>query len=138
MIGPWKKKRKPETAAAALPKCPKEDPSSLGNVLIDLGVVTRDELDSVLARQKALGEGLLGVLVCEHGLCTTRDVARAMEIQAQMREGRAAEATLGFQSAATEEMSTVSKQLSDTIRGARIKARARGEKTGLFLLKPAS
>lgn len=130
-----KKKPLPETRSA--PLSPGEDPSSLGNVLVDLGVLTPEQLHRVIVRQRSIGEGVLGALACEAGFCTLRDVAKAMEIQASMRDGKQAEAAIGFQGAATEEMSATAKQLSDTIQGARLKARARGEKTGLFLLKSA-
>lgn len=112
---------------------PEDDPSSLGNVLVDLGVISLDQLQSVVARQRLQGEGLLGSMLCEAGLCTTRDVARAMDIQARMREGRKAEAGLGFLSAATEEMSATAKELSDILKN----RRKPGAKPGLSLLRRA-
>lgn len=128
------RKKKHDIASKFKPLSPADDPSSLGNVLIDLGVITRDQLQSVLARQRTAGEGLLGSMICEAGLCTTRDIARAVEIQARMREGREAEASLGFLSAATEEMSATAKELSDIIKK---RPRGLGPKPGLSLLKRA-
>ncbi len=141
MTSLWKKITTSDPVVIDGPKLtpPSLDPSSLGNILIDLGVISFSELQQVLARQKVIGEGVLGALACEAGYCTTRDVAKAMEIQASMREGREAEAAIGFLGAATEEMSAQAKKLSDTIRGARIRAHERGEKTGLLLLlRPTS
>jgi len=64
----------------------KEDRTSLGNILLDWGLVSRDQLDHAIYEQKTLkGDALLGKLLIANGFCTETDIVEAMVAQASLR-----------------------------------------------------
>lgn len=118
-------------------RSPGDDPTSIGNVLITLGALTRDQLAEALSKQET-GEAVkLGGVVCELGFCTIAEVEKAVELQDQMRNGTPAEASVATLEATTGEMKKNAEKLAGLIDRARAKARENGEKTGLFLFRPA-
>lgn len=108
-------------------------PSNLGSVLVTMGLLTQEQLEVAMARS-----GRLGDAVCELGFCTADDVSRAVAIQEQMRQGTTADAAMAMLTAATAGMRANTERIADSLKGARLKARASGEKTGVFLLRHAS
>lgn len=67
-------------------KSTKEDPTSLGNVLLELEIVTREQLDQALEDQQTLrGDDLLGRLLIANGACTEEEITMAMSAQASLR-----------------------------------------------------
>ena len=52
----------------------------LGDVLLERGVVNREELDKALAKQQADG-GLLGQIFIQLGFCTEQEIALALTAQ---------------------------------------------------------
>jgi hypothetical protein len=64
----------------------KDDPTSLGNVLLELGIITQEQLDHALKEQETLrGDDLLGRLLIASGACTEEEVMMAMSAQESMR-----------------------------------------------------
>jgi hypothetical protein len=67
-------------------KTPNEDPTSLGNILIEWEVITKDQLNHALKEQEHLrGDDLLGRLLIASGACTEDEVGAAMSAQSSMR-----------------------------------------------------
>ena len=60
------------------------DPSSLGNVLMELGYVTQEELDRVLDLQTTL-DSLMGSLLLSEGVISEKQLRQATEIQQGLR-----------------------------------------------------
>lgn len=68
-------------------KEPKEDPTSLGNILLEWGVITKDQLKQALEEQQHLrGDALLGRLLIAAGACGEDEIRTAMSAQISMRE----------------------------------------------------
>lgn len=64
----------------------REDPTSLGNILLEWDVITPTQLDDALQQQETLrGDDLLGKLLIASGACTEEEVTTAMSAQASMR-----------------------------------------------------
>lgn len=64
----------------------KDDPTSLGNVLLELEIITQEQLDHALQEQETLrGDDLLGRLLIASGACTEEDITTAMSAQESMR-----------------------------------------------------
>lgn len=67
-------------------KGPKEDPTSLGNILLEWEVISAQQLDDALKQQETLrGDDLLGRLLIASGACSEEEVTTAMSAQASMR-----------------------------------------------------
>lgn len=67
-------------------KGPKNDPTSLGNILLEWEVVTKDQLDQALKEQETLrGDDLLGRLLVASGACSEDEINTAMSAQSSMR-----------------------------------------------------
>jgi len=65
---------------------PKEDPTALGNILLEWGLVDQEELNIALEEQRSLrGDDLLGKLLIANGACAEEDIEVAMSAQASMR-----------------------------------------------------
>lgn len=64
----------------------KDDPTSLGNVLLALEIITQEQLDHALQEQETLrGDDLLGRLLIASGACTEDEVTMAVSAQESMR-----------------------------------------------------
>lgn len=69
-----------------------QDPTSIGSILMKMGVVTRAQVEEVMEEQIRLREdALLGKLLVAKGYCTNEQFDLAMEAQRLIREGTGAE-----------------------------------------------
>ena len=85
------------------PKDPQGDPTSLGNLLIDWEIITKDELEYALREQATLrGDDLLGRLLVANGACTEDDINMAMSAQASMRAANKRECAMAVADLAIE------------------------------------
>lgn len=67
-------------------KGPKDDPTSLGNILLEWEVIEKEDLERALREQETLrGDDLLGRLLVASGACSDDEVNAAMSAQASMR-----------------------------------------------------
>jgi hypothetical protein len=65
---------------------PKSDPTSLGNVLLELDIITEEDLELALREQETLrGDDLLGRLLIANGACTEEEISMAMSAQESLR-----------------------------------------------------
>ena len=63
-----------------------EDPTSLGNILLEWGIITREALERALKEQQTLrGDDLLGRLLVAGGACTEHEINAAMSAQKGLR-----------------------------------------------------
>ena len=122
-------KKRPEKYAAAA-----EDPSSIGNILLKMGVITPHQLTNAVGQKIKFDEALLGTLLKQLGYVNGKDIALALKIQNEMREGSALNAELDVLQVKMDESATRVKQLATCISDARKRRRARGEKSGVFLI----
>jgi hypothetical protein len=120
------------------PEAPKtSDPfreeSSIGNVLLRMKKISREQLITALGVQARTNEHLLGALLVEIGAVSALDVARALEIQAKMRSGDRASAEMDLLDAVMAESVECNQALDEAIEHRKANARERGEQTGAFL-----
>ena len=115
---------------------PFSDASTLGNVLLRMQKITRDQLHYALGVQARTNEHLLGALLVEQGCLNQLDVAKALEIQHSMRTGGRATAELLLLDAAMDESAAVQADLGQAIDQRRAAVRGRGDDTGPFLAHP--
>lgn len=67
---------------------PTEDPTSIGVILLNMGAVTKEQLEEVIEEQRRLREdALLGRLLIARGYCTQEQFNIAMAAQKSMRNG---------------------------------------------------
>lgn len=109
------------------------DATGIGSLLVKLGKVSPTQLEHALSEQKDAGDALLGATLRRLGYATAFDVALAMKIQADLRDGRQVHAELDVLQAKVEETEASARALSHAIARARSKRRARGESSSLFL-----
>jgi len=66
---------------------PKDDRTSIGNVLLDMGVITQDQLEhAVGVQEQSTVDELLGMILVHHNFCSRADVEAALSAQATLRE----------------------------------------------------
>lgn len=123
---------------ASLPKNPFEDPSSIGNILLSLGRITTDDLYTAVGQQAQFNDALLGSLLCQLGLATGSDIAKAMVIQEKMRSGHAVQAELDVLESKLTEAADGGRKLSQAIEAKKQERRDRGDSSGLFLVTATS
>ena len=67
----------------------KDDPTSLGLVLVEMGVITEDQLREAVERQEnSTLEQLLGAVLVHEGFCKKEDIEAAISAQESMRRGK--------------------------------------------------
>jgi hypothetical protein len=67
----------------------KDDPTSLGNVLVELGLITPKQLaDAVERQENSTIEQLLGAVLVHQGYCSKHDIETAMSAQKGLRKGK--------------------------------------------------
>jgi hypothetical protein len=67
-------------------KTPAEDPTSLGSLLLEWEVITKEQLEAALDEQRTLrGDDLLGRLLVASGACSQDEIEIAMSAQKSMR-----------------------------------------------------
>jgi len=84
-------------------KGPKDDTTSLGNILLEWGLITREQLERALKEQETLrGDDLLGKLLVAGGACTHEEIDMAMSAQASLRAGGKAKRAMAVADLALE------------------------------------
>lgn len=69
-------------------KAPRDDPSSIGNILLRMGLVTQEQLDAIKLEQETMREDLLmGNLMVVKGWITKEQLEVALAAQKGMRTG---------------------------------------------------
>jgi hypothetical protein len=72
-----------------------KDDASLGNVLIEMGVITERQLREAVERQENSSlEQLLGAVLVHQGYCSKEDVEAALSAQKSLRSGKRVKAAL--------------------------------------------
>lgn len=123
---------KPEASTASLVN-PFAEPSSIGNVLMRMQKITREQLLKAVGVQARTNEHMLGALLIETGAVSPLDVAKALEIQAKMRSGDRASAELDMLDAVMAESAECNRALDAAIAKRKANAVESGEHTGSFL-----
>lgn len=129
-----KKAKKHDSTHVAPRKDPFEDPSSIGNVLLKLGKISHEQLLRAIGQRAQFDEMLLGALLKQLGYVSEWDIAQALKIQAEMRQGNPLTAELDVLQSKMDESAAGASELSRRIRNVRATRRQRGEKSGLFLV----
>ena len=76
---------------------PKDDTTSIGSILLNMGVITREQLDVAVRTQRCLHtDTLLGVLLVHEGYCTKEELEEAIDTQISMRNGHKANRAIAF------------------------------------------
>lgn len=120
-------------APPALADNPFAEPTSIGNVLLRMQKITREQLLKAVGMQARTNEHMLGALLIETGAVSPLDVAKALEIQAKMRSGDRAAAELDMLDAVMAESAECNRALDAAIANRKAKAVESGEHTGAFL-----
>lgn len=69
-------------------KAPKDDPSSIGNILLRMKLVTRDQLNAITEEQRHMREDhMMGNLMVAKGWITREQLELALAAQQGMRTG---------------------------------------------------
>lgn len=118
------------------PPSPFDDPASIGNILLTLGKITKEQLFAAVGRQAQFNEALLGALLREMGVINADDIAQAMKIQEKMRKGDELAAALDVLDAKTADFKKCQDELRGAIDKSKQRRRDKGEESGLFLLPP--
>jgi hypothetical protein len=111
---------------------PFKDESTVGNILMRLHKVTREQLLQAVGVQSRTNEHLLGALLIELGYCTPADVAKALTIQAKIRCGDRAAAALDMLDDVVAEAEGLSTQLANAIQARRSRVRQHRQNTDAF------
>lgn len=65
---------------------PKDDPTSIGSILVKMGAISEEELQAAVEEQSNLSiEHLLGKLLVANGICSAEQVEVAVAAQRDMR-----------------------------------------------------
>lgn len=120
------------------PKNAFDDPSSIGNILVNLGRISRDELHAAIGQQAQFNDALLGALLCQRGVTTGDDIAKALQIQEKMRAGDTVAAELDVLETKLSECAASGRELSRVIASKKQIRRDNGESSGLFLVTATS
>lgn len=115
-------------------KSPFSDDTTLGNILMKMRVLTRDQLLSAIGRKAQHDDMLLGALLKEMGFVTDEQVARALTIQAKLRKGDAGEAAMELMELRLEQFGAREEELTRQIEKQKREQRDRGEATGVWLV----
>ncbi len=115
---------------------PFHDATTLGGVLMRMKKITKEQLHQAIGVQARTNEHLLGALLIEQGCVTQLDVAKALEIQHNLRSGDRADAELCLLEATLDETAEAQADLNRAIERRRAVVRSRGEDTGAFLAYP--
>jgi hypothetical protein len=130
--------RTKKTAAAERPANAFDDPSSIGNILVHLGRVTPQELYAAIGQQAQFNDALLGTLLCQRGVTTNADIARALEIQQKMRSGNELQAELDILEAKLFEAADSGRELSKAIETKRTERQEKHGRPEIFLVPVAA
>jgi len=64
---------------------PKDDPTSIGNILLSMGVVTREQLIAIREEQAMEEDRRMGMMLVRKGWCTEEQLDVALAAQKTMR-----------------------------------------------------
>lgn len=112
------------------------DPACIGRLLMRLGKISSEQLESALGAQSQANDALLGVTLRQMGFVNDMDVALAMRIQAEMRQGRRVHAELDVLESKVEETEAGARVLAQAIDDVRRRRRERGEDSRVTFLSP--
>jgi hypothetical protein len=113
---------------------PFDDVTSIGNLLIKMRVITREQLLLAVGRKANHDDMLLGVLLKELGFCTDEQVAAALTLQAKMRSGDAGDAAMTLMEMRLDEYGRGEDRIKEAIESRKAAQRERGENSGLWIL----
>lgn len=66
----------------------RDDETSLGSILVELEIITEDQLKQALERQeRSTIEQMLGMILVHDGVCTKEEIELALSAQKSMRHG---------------------------------------------------
>ena len=111
-----------------------DDHSSIGNVLMRLGKITKDQLLKAVGQKAQFDDHLLGALLKQLGFVGDADIAMAMKIQAEMRCGREAHAELYVLDAKVAESRAGAEELRNAIAATKTRRRQHGENSKVIFL----
>ena len=80
----------------------RDEPTTIGELLLAMGAVTEAQLDLAIHDHKAETPRLLGEVLVEYGFCSPKDVQRALTAQEQMRKGGTSEHAMVYAELALE------------------------------------
>lgn len=128
--------RKTVARATQMPQSPFQDEATIGNILMQMRVLTREQLLAAIGRKAHHDDMLLGVLLKELGFCTDEQVAKAMLIQAKLRKGDRAEAALELMESRLDSFSAGEARITEAIECARERSREnnKSEGTGVWIV----
>lgn len=96
---------------------PRSDETSIGNIMITIGMIEKPQLDVILKRQSECGPDVqFGDVVVAMGICDHDDIGRVMDLQKQMRNGYTAVASMTALELHTERYSETARKLSDIVK----------------------
>jgi hypothetical protein len=119
-------------------RSPFDDETTIGNILMRMRVLTKDQLVVAIGRKAHHDEMLLGALLRELGFVTDEQVAKALLIQAKLRKGDAADAAMELMEMRLEAFGKREDQLTEEISHSREEHRGNGDPSGLWLLPAVS
>jgi hypothetical protein len=125
----------PETAVVASRSTnPFDDNTSIGNLLIKMRAITKEQLLTAIGRKSHHDDMLLGVLLKELGFCNDEQVAAALTLQAKLRAGDAGDAAMTLMEMRLDEYGRGEDRIKEAIEQRKAQQRERGEKSGLWIV----
>lgn len=113
---------------------PFSDETFLGNVLIKMKVITKEQLFRALGAKAVYDEMLLGALLRELGFASAGQVANALRVQAKMRSGDVGEAAILMMELRLDNFCENERLISEAIEQKRQAQRDRGEESGMWII----
>ncbi len=112
---------------------PVEDPSSLGNVLLSIGAVSKDDLRRALDEQAKMGDVILGKVMVNMGLITEEVLDEAIQVQQLMKGTLSAHTQIDKLNSKISEARDLQAELEQLIGERMQDQRDIGEPSGEFL-----
>lgn len=113
---------------------PFDDTTSIGNLLIKMRAITKEQLLTAIGHKAHHDDMLLGVLLKELGFCNDEQVAAALTLQAKLHAGDAGDAAMTLMEMRLDEYGRGEDRIKDAIEQRKAEQRARGEKSGLWIV----
>lgn len=113
---------------------PFSDEASLGNVLIKMKALTKEQLHTAIGRKAYHDDMLLGALLREMGFVDDEQVANALKVQAKLRKGDSGEAAMLMLEMRTDAYCKGEECITKAIEVRKQDARDRGEASGLWTI----
>ena len=119
---------------AVLPAQGKVDGSTLGAVLLKMKLLTPEQLQVALGAKAQHDELLLGSHLRSLGYVDEEQLAKALFIQAKIRQGDVGDAALDLMQLRLEQFGATESRISAAIKKSAKESKARGETTGFWLV----